>query len=530
MSIISDTFRQVLAQLRALFLHKLALIVLGIGAAFLLFGAVGTERVLAAVLLLVGVRVIAIVNEGLRKCYTAADWDARHQALASAYAQMSTDEFEDEMHGLGLTPPSSPQEVARSVVAGEQQVYVEPRRVVELLIEVLGMLALLLLAPATIALYTRDFVSLRSAQDWLGLLTILGCAGVYLWPLTWRVTEEQHRNRTIWWGLPILPLCGWFYSGLTERHPYLDPTAENHLQQAADKVLSLDAFDIILAEHHADWIFDYAVTLARAGNLPAAIDYYQQGLKISPQAQIERDQLTALQAQSAGTSLKSTVKIDDPHRPYWTEGQHVPTLPICALDAGIENVSTTTIVVIRSGNVTPDRANHVGDVLRRVLKVPVCTAESVMLIPEYTRMRGIITGRQWNVTALAESFIAYIDPMPEAPLKFVILTDVDIYSDDANYVFSTSYEWGAVVSSAIFSETSVAPFELNARTAKQALGAIVKTFDIPAADDPSCVTSYTNGLDQFDRKGNFPNAATMALFVQRLDENNARWNSAAAHR
>ena len=119
-------------------------------------------------------------------------------------------------------------------------------------------------------------------------------------------SEEQHRNRTVWWGLPILPLCGWFYSGLSERHPYLDPTAENHLQQAADKVLSLAAFDIILAEHHADWIFDYAVTLARAGNLPAAIVYYQQGLKISPQAQIERDQLTALQAQSAGTSLKSS--------------------------------------------------------------------------------------------------------------------------------------------------------------------------------------------------------------------------------
>ena len=120
--------------------------------------------------------------------------------------------------------------------------------------------------------------------------------------------------------------------------------------------------------------------------------------------------------------------------------------------------------------------------------------------------------------------------MPEAPLKFVILTDVDIYSDDANFVFSTSYEWGAVVSSEKFSEMSGAPFELNARTAKQALGAIVKTFDIPAADDPSCVTSYSNGLDQFDRKGNYPNAATMALFVQRLDEMNARWNSAASHR
>jgi predicted Zn-dependent protease len=517
------TGNHLLTQIRGALSHKLAQVVFGIGATLVLFGAVTNDRVLIAVVLLVCVRLVAIANEAFKKRYSAADWHARQQFLVDAFSQMSAEEFAEEIDGLGLLPPVSPRELARAVVVDEQHNYVAPRPRAELATEGLGLLTLVLILPLTIAFYTREFVSLRLVQDWMGLLVVVACAGLYLWPLRWRQTDEQHRNRIVWWGVPVLPVLGLFSTGLTQHHTYLDPTAPKHLQQAADKVLALP--DTIVAGRHPDWVFDYAVTLAQSGDVSTAIDYYQRGLKLVPQSHAARAQLAVLQAQLTGVASHPMTKNNDPHRPYWAEGRTVIPLPVCAFDARIENISTTTVVVVRSGNITPDLANHVGDVINRILKVPVCIGEKAMLLPEHTRTRGILVGRQWDVTSLAESFISYIDPMPQAPLKFVILTDVDIYAGDANFVFSTSYEWGAILSSAKFSEMGGSPNDLNIRTAKQSLGALLKAFDIPSSDDPNCVTSYTNGLDQFDAKGNYPNATTLALFVQQLDRKNTRWTT-----
>lgn len=61
------------------------------------------------------------------------------------------------------------------------------------------------------------------------------------------------------------------------------------------------------------------------------------------------------------------------------------------------------------------------------------------------------------------------------------------------------------------------------RTAKQAMAAILKAFAVPAASDPSCVTSYTNGLDQFDRKGSRPNARSSAIFKSNLSRMRSEW-------
>ena len=68
------------------------------------------------------------------------------------------------------------------------------------------------------------------------------------------------------------------------------------------------------------------------------------------------------------------------------------------------------------------------------------------------------------------------------------------------------------------------------RTAKQALCALLKSFKVPMSPDRNCVTSYTRNLDEFDAKGNRPNAETLTLFRQAVADMNAEWQNRAAPR
>jgi hypothetical protein len=64
---------------------------------------------------------------------------------------------------------------------------------------------------------------------------------------------------------------------------------------------------------------------------------------------------------------------------------------------------------------------------------------------------------------------------------------------------------------------------LRQRTAKQALCALLKSFNVPASTDRDDVTSYTRSLAEFDAKGNRPNAETLKLFRQAVADVNSRW-------
>jgi len=57
----------------------------------------------------------------------------------------------------------------------------------------------------------------------------------------------------------------------------------------------------------------------------------------------------------------------------------------------------------------------------------------------------------------------------------------------------------------------------------EALGVIA--FAIPASTDRDCVTSYVRDLQEFDAKGNRPDAETMKLFQQAVSVMNQRWQN-----
>jgi predicted Zn-dependent protease len=138
-------------------------------------------------------------------------------------------------------------------------------------------------------------------------------------------------------------------------------------------------------------------------------------------------------------------------------------------------------------------------------------------------VRGLATGPQWDQASLVQAFTNATRSFPNAPIKYVLITAADIYMQEANYVFSTTYYWGAVVSAARFGEPKGDDALLRQRTAKQTLCALLKSFNVPMSPDRNCVTSYTRSLEEFDAKGNHPNPETLKLFQQAVADMNARW-------
>ena len=180
-------------------------------------------------------------------------------------------------------------------------------------------------------------------------------------------------------------------------------------------------------------------------------------------------------------------------------------------------------MLVAVGEVPDEVLDAVGHVLHQELDLPVYVSPDPVPLPPHTRVRGLATGPQWHESSIVQAFTNAAKVFPDAPIRYVLITPVDIYMSDVNYVFSASYGWGAVVSSARFGGPNVDHARLLQRTAKQALCALIKSFKVPPSTDRNCVTSYTSSLEEFDAKGNRPNAETRALFRQAVAQLNVAW-------
>jgi predicted Zn-dependent protease len=324
------------------------------------------------------------------------------------------------------------------------------------------------------------------------------------------------------------------HAGVTTRHVYLDPTRENWLQLRAEHVLSLE--DNVTAGAHADWVFEYALALEEEGDWARAADFYGRGLQLAPFSDTARARLVALERRLDPESSRSAGDPMDPRPragevapaefarlPLWLEGQPLRALPSCEVGTGLEQVPSATIVVLRIGDVASSITEAIGHVLQEELALPACLVPEVLELPSATRYRGLVFGRQWSLDSLVEAMLPVLRRAPNAPLKFLLITPVDIYWGTSNFVFSSTYAWGAVLSYARFGDFESEPERVRYRTAKQSMGALVKSFGVPVSPDPNCVTSYTNGLPQFDAKGNRLNSESYSMFRERVDSVDRKW-------
>lgn len=520
---------------RAIFLALVVVVLL------VLYGSVPGGQLPVLLCAFVASRSLWLLAEALRKRWRQADWDAFEAGALEKLRGLSPEDFESEADERGLSPAASPEELCRVIVEDQRGSHTAARPRLELTAEWFGLIAFGLLFPLAFILFTRDIVSMRAGQGYLAAGVAALCLGLYYWPHRWRAAEGIGERRSLWWFLPLAPALILVAVGITEHHPYLDLRRDDRVQLAAARVLELE--NNIIAGSHADWVFAYAFEVEMSDDLEHALALYRKGLELAPHAPNVSDRIAELERRRDARLGRVGTAVADPRRraqglsaeafaqlPLWSEKGLEAPVPACRIDASLETVAQTTVVIVPLGPVPAEIIDSVATVLREELKLPSCRLSQALPLPEADRIRGVVFGRQWNVATLTRSFYEGALPLPRAPLKYLLLTANDIYGDGTNFVFSSSGQFGAVLSYARYGDPDEEFETVRRRTAKQALGALLKSFDLPPAADPNCVTSYSNGLPQFDAKGNRPTTDTFLKFRARVDALDARWRDERAAR
>lgn len=474
------------------------------------------------VTLFVGLRFISLAAEALCKPIPDERWETMVGELTLVLDQLTPEERAAKAAVLQLGSRLSARELAQAQVNTARRRYVPPRQKRELGAEALGAVAFAILVPLDIALYTRDFFSLRTPQGWEGAVVVTICLALYAWPHRWLKSADGSDARMGWWALPFVVALPLLSHAVEKRHPYLDPFNPDHNRLAAERVLALK--NNVVAGRHADWVLRYARQLDERGELQQALRYYREAVRLDPNNRAAYLRLARLEsssfADSAGVEAKSAAPISES---YWPTDEPVVSLPRRRIDPQLEDVEGCTIVIVAVGEVSNELLDAVGHAVRHELELPVYISPDPVPLPPHSRVRGLVTGRQWDQASLIQSFTNAIGCFPKAPIRYVLITPVDTYMEDANYVFSGSYAWGALVSSARFGEPNSGDSRLRQRTAKQTLCALIKSFKVPMSPDRNCVTSYTRSLEEFDAKGDRPNSETLKLFRQAVADDNSNW-------
>jgi hypothetical protein len=507
--------------LRLLYRHLLeAVFFLLLG--LVLYGVFSGTRLAAIMILFVVTRFVSLFAEIFRKPISAARLEMMLNNLTRVYEKLSPKNRVRLAAALKLDSKNlTAHDLAQAQVNQLASRYVPPRPTRELFAESLGVVAFAILIPLAVALYTRDFFSLRTGQGWEGASVMAVCIGLYALP-HWRwKSPDNSEIRIWWWALPFVFGFAAVTHAVETRHPYLNPLNSDHNRLAAERVLALK--NNVIAGYHADWVLRYARELDKQGQTEQAIHFYRETLRLDANNQEASARFAQLEAQSSGATGQNQIRSSDATVPYWTIDKPVVKQPRCAIDSQLENVEGCTIVVIGVGDIPDTLLDTVGYVIHNELNLPVCISSDTVPLPPHTRVCGLATGPQWSEAAIVKSFTNTV-VFPRAPVKYIIVTTADIYmSDDENFVFSTTYGWGGLVSAARFSDAPANDLLIRHRVAKQSLCALLKSFNIPQSADRNCVTCYTRNLSEFDAKGNRPDAETMELFHTAVISINSRW-------
>ncbi len=506
--------------------HQLLQSVLGVLLGLVLFGRSSAEGLFGILVFFAVLSVIRLAAEWFTKPHSLAYWEIRQQEWTAGFAALAPEAREAVADGLSLDPEASVEEVVRARLRKEIAAHPPLRHKVEIGAELAGVFGYLILLPPVIALYANDFYSPRMRHGWAGAAVVVLASALYLWPRVWKKPPLLSARRILWWTVPLFPLLLAFAMALELEHPYLNPLRDDRVKLAADRVLALR--DNILAGAYVDWVMNYARALDGRGDGAQAARYYRAALRLNPSDEEAEARLAALEPGSATPGIVLTPR-PSPTAPFWSAGQRLASAPRTKLDASLAEVERCTVVLVPVGAVPDHLLDAVAFTIEQELQLPVKVCSTAVPLPPHTRVLGLLTDAQWDVTSIAQALVAANSPWPQGPVRYVVLTPADIYLNDSNFAFSGSYEWGAVVSFARFG----APFPgslCEHRIAKQSLGALLKGFGLPPSLDRDCVTSYTRSLDEFDRKGNRPNAATLAEFQRNLAGLNESWRRVRAAR
>jgi hypothetical protein len=405
----------------------------------------------------------------------------------------------------------------------------------DIALEALGLIGFVVLLPALLILVFRDVASLRGNLGWAGIATLLVCTALYAWPKLRASGPLTGRSASLWWGLPFLPLLMALVAGVAVLHPYLNPLADDRTARRAEKIMSLG--DNVVASRHADWVLTYAAELEGQGLTREASAVYEFGLRLAPGDAVARSRLRMLDERHGTAPHASTMGEPDPRpgaatlspsslarRPFWPDGSSPPNAPRCSVQQALMGVSEVTVIIVPVGAVPPALTDGISDVLNREASLATCVATEPLALPIPDRTGGLVTGNQWATSSLMGAFAKTLASAPPPPLRFLLVTEADVYEGESRFLFSGTFgSWGAVLSSARFRLDDPPEATVHVRAAKQALAAIIRSFDLPPSADTDCVTSYANDLAALDAKGNRPTTATYLELRNRIEALNRGW-------
>lgn len=505
-----------LNQLQAVFAQKFYIKFFIILYLLLVFGAIPDGGLLALLLLFVVFSTLKLVHQGFR---TVPDWDAVYRELLDYYHQLSAEELSEEAEQLNINANSSVEQIAEKVFNELKSETLAPRPWPELVSEILGVVSLVLLLPINFCLYSQTFVSPREGFSYIGYGIVLVCIAIYF--LSNKYIKSVRLKKACYLILFVVTMS---FGGLqvSENHNYLNPFNPEKVRLRAEKILSLN--DNVEAASHWSWLFAYASLQQEQGNIIEATQLFAHILTLVPNNIEVRKRLTALQNPSEVPFDVEKYQAEARQyafAPLWQENQKVRHLSPCAIDSRLLQRKHSTIVIVPVGDVAEETIDIVGHVLRKELDIATCVSNKAIPLPDYSRFRGLVFGKQWHANALIKAFQQTFNVSVPYPVFYLLITNKDIYSDSSNFVFSFSYAWGAVLSNKRFDDGNNT--RLMQRTAKQALGAMAKVLGATASPDPYCVTSYTSNMNEFDAKGNRPSLQTKAVINQFVEQRDREW-------
>jgi hypothetical protein len=483
----------------------------------LLYGAVSGGQIAWLLLSFAvwwGFRIIA---EWFRKIATEEEWEALRQELHAGFEVALPEDCAEAALSVGLPADAATEEIAEALVMRYQAEERPLRAKRELAAEVLGLLSFSLLLPLCLALYALNFFSFHLSHEWTAFAACMLCLALFYWPFRW----GSLKARIYWWALPFLPLLMLTWNALETKHPYLNPFEPERPRLAADRVLALK--DNVVAGRHAHWVARYAADLATDSRPAQALGYYQAAKSLDPQSAEVASAIEQLERDHEARTLSSEAAVDAPppvaasnRAPLLPSGFDSVRLPRTALDHRLSQLPGVYVVLVPIGPVEEYKLQAVRAGLHRELGLDCLVARDEVPLPEHSRRRGFVIGKQWSIEVMMDAFRASFPQPPVAPVKYLVVTEADIYSGNANFLFSAWAPWGAILSTARYEMNGENTHLVAERTAKQSLCAILKSFGVPASSDPDCVTSYSNGLRQFDQKGSRPAPETRRIFQEHV--------------
>ena len=468
-------------------------------------------------------RVFLLAGEWNRSRQSLPDWEQRTRQLVEFWKQRDTDDSPDAEPEIHVP---NPMHLAIAQVERERAAWKPTRPRSDLMAEVLGLLGYVLVMPLVVTLYREEFFSFRRSYAQSDFFLFTGGMALYAAPHLPVLRRTGLMHPILWWFFPAFTFFTLLAVQLLVYHPYLNPFDPNRRKLAAEKVLKLARTDNIVAGNHADWVTDYADDLARIGRKDEAVALCETALRLQPDMQ----EAMRLLDQLRGPLPEPHFAIA-PNAPYFAPGESPPRAKRTLMSKELENVPACTVILMPMGDVGEDLLDYVAAVITRETGIPSLVYDRTLPLPEYTRQRGLLGSKQWSIESLIKPVQKELSgPLPQAPLRFLILTSADMYNGSVNFMFNTSAEWGGIVATAQFEYAGGSRALLCHRIAKQSLSAIIKSFGLQPATDRRCVTSYPNCIDEVDAKGNRPMPATREIFETNLRNINEPWQRYRAAR